>query len=1078
MFTFPKSPADGDLFEAVDGVFFQFDKRNNCWVRVDGAEALGLATPTKDGLMSPEDFNKLEALLIPPPQSTIKGEDCNVAFTEGQIRLTSTDDSLQVAPSLKLSGKNVPWNLHKNTAGYDFKLNVQDLLDEMQRTGKLTKVVIQGQQGRKGEKGKDGQDRVETGPKGLTGPAGKHAPYNGTLSAEPNDFQLIDKQANRAIVDVQTLTDETGNYLLATRANIGNPDACPTEVIPKSFISPWVVVLSKQESALVRTLTSTNDCNNPCTICVSTLHYVNLELVLDAVFERFLELIELMRLAKQDLVIAWLQTMITVFNEQKQALCCALENCKTAQRNASERRILESQRIQAAQADLSLVIDGQNDREVLDMDADKECTNDAVDPIIKRGVGCECLLEYVLDAKLHATDPSSQFKGRFPATVNTVVNNVYQTQRTGVLELHSEVMKPSFFQTDPAFATRSTETVNIIEVTSSAIPPEQLIYADTWVLNLRDFAAVVTPGRAGAGHIVLSAAIVQGGNIVGTGSLTLDLADLSSTTKIIPIAMTGLTIGAPVTLELAFSVDTFFTKNETAGLVSIDYVLGEVHLNGTGAQASIDMAIQSDWNEPNWTVDGQRPFSQNGYLQLSLPPGTYVAQIVDCCADMDGRNTWKGTVALEFNKTKEVTGADGSLTTDPLFTERETVFFPDMGTFNDNASARLAYLGQTVEFTHLGGQIRSWVVDPSVDPSDNAGQISVCIRAIECLEGGTGTGAAEVTGDVGAIYVYRFSINPLNLVGVIKPFTGDLDAITNYGFNEGSVDGENVKYGPVNGSMTGVRVLNESKSFFYHGPDGLSFYTVHGGTGTDKTNRISMGWGVVANSVPTEVKVSDDPGEVVQVQPDTYSAVWETGTYGSDGFVIGPLDLPSDGAGWNIGVRPDDMGSLQVWNVYSADGNVFTLYFDPTGLGNTFTNEEIVFSPIKSGCVMSYKEIQWLERGHRIGASCSCVVNIDGQDYIVVKRSLGTDITCGGGESLSNPCIAQYVTLGVGHPAIAWPTFNGEEFLGIPTSGGHGFTFDQTFSEKALAKIAAGEFTKVHGDPATNITFVLLPTAV
>lgn len=1071
MFTFPKNPADGDLFEAVDGVFFQFDKRNNCWVRVDGAEALGLATPLKDGLMSPEDFTKLESLLIPPPQSTIKGEDCNVAFTEGQIRLTSTDESLQIAPSLKLSGKNVPWNLHKNTAGYDFKLNVQDLLEEMKRTGKLTQVVIQGLQGRKGEKGQDGKNSVETGPKGDTGASGKHAPYAGTLSAEVNDFQLIDKQANRAIVDIQTLTDETGNYLLATRANIGNPDACPTEVVPKAFTSPWVVVLSKQENALVRTLASTNDCNNPCTICVSTLHYINLELVLDAIFERFLELIELMRLAKQDLIIAWLQTMITVFNEQKQALCCALENCKTAQRNASERRILESQRIQAAQADLSLVIDGQNDRQVLDMDADKECATDAVDPIIKRGIGCECLLEYVLDAKFHTTDPSSQFKGRFPATVNTVVNNAFQTQRAGVLELHSEVMKPEFFVTDPGFQVRTAETVNIIEVASSALAPAQSFYADTWLLQLNNLAAVVTPGRAGAGHIVISAAIVQAGDIIGTGSLTLDLADLSSTTKLMPIAMSRALTGIPLTLDLAFAVDTIFTKNDTNGLVSMDYTLGEVHLLGSSPQVGVDIPIQTDWNEPNWTVDGKKPFSQNGYLQLSLPPGDYVAQIVDCCADLDGRNSWKGTVALEFNTALEVTGADGSLTTDPIFTDREVMFFPDMGTFNDNASARLAYLGQTITFNHKGGQIRSWLVDPDLDPSNNSGQVTVCIRSLACVEGNGGTGTTPVTGDVGAIFVYRFSVNPLNLVGVIKPFTGDLDAIANYGFNEGSVDGENVHFGP-------HRSPNESKSFFYHGPDGLSFYTIHGGTGTAETNEISMGWGVIANSVPTEIKVSDDPGEVVETQPDTYSAVWKTGTDGSDGFAIGPLDLPSDGAGWNIAMRPADMGSIQAWNVLSADGNVFTLYFDPTGLKDTFTNEQIIFSPIKSGCVMSYKEIQWYERGHRIGAACSCVVNIDGQDYIIAKRSLGTDMTCGGGESLANPCLAQYITLGVGHPAIAWPTFNGEEFLGIPTSGGHGFTFDQTFSDKVLAKLAAGDFTNVKGDPAANIDFILLPTAV
>jgi hypothetical protein len=193
-------------------------------------------------------------------------------------------------------------------------------------------------------------------------------------------------------------------------------------------------------------------------------------------------------------------------------------------------------------------------------------------------------------------------------------------------------------------------------------------------------------------------------------------------------------------------------------------------------------------------------------------------------------------------------------------------------------------------------------------------------------------------------------------------------------------------------------------------------------------------------------------------------------------LVLGYFDNPVTGA-WQIAVTPTDMGIQQLWEAVSADGNRFALALRATGMGTTFASQQVIFTPIKAGCVMSYKQIQWLERGHRTGAACSAVVNIDGTNYAIVKRSIADDITCGGGESLSNPCISQYIAIGAGHPAIAWPTVNGEEFLGIPTSGGHGFMFDQTFSDKVLAKIAAGEMTNVTGDPAANIPFVLVATS-
>lgn len=1081
MFGFPKNPPDGMIFEAVPGVFFQFDKKNDCWVSVEGLSALGLATPTKDGLMSPEDLQKLNGLIIPPPQSTLKGEECKTTFTNGKVRLTSTDGSLSVSPNLQLLNKrgllNQPWFLHENTAGYDFKLNFDQLLADLKAAGRFTQVQIQGKQGLKGNPGQPGIDRLDTGPKGDTGTAGKNSPFQGVISTEPNALQLIDDNANRAIVDIQSVSGPDGNFLVATRANIGNPGACPQEVTPKDLTSPQVLVLNKKANALVHTLEQTNDCNNPCTVCVTSLHYVNMEMLLDSIFDRFMEQLAALKAAKEELATTWLQAMITVFNEQKAALCCALENCKSTQRNASERRYIEQQRIQAAQADQQLIIDGQNDHVNINMDPDKTCAVPAVDANVRRGVGCDCVLQYTLDGKSHATDPRGLFLERPPAIVDTSFRNAFITNQ-GILDIHYDLQKLPDSQisgtTDDESITRN------IVIQTGVKPPAESANISSWEIDLSRFSMAVNPVRTAQVNIVTVQAIIkQNGNVIGSFTGSSPLKTLADTT--LKLTQDGsadfgkaLDPNSPIELNLDVNANTVFTKGELTSLVSADVFIGSVNLIGTSTIATINIALQPDWTSNDWIVDNSTTSqgSGRGFVQLSLPAGSYVAEIIDCCVDTNNaRHLWKGTAAIEFNTINEVTGGGGTVAPDSEFTTRSTVMFPDLGTFNNNADARVKYLGSSISFTHQGGQIRSWIVDPDSIPSNNDGQITICIRPLQCVENLTGS----VPFDTGAIFVYSNTISPLTLIGVIHPFVGDIDAISNYNFNSPSApDAANIQIEP----ELCKQVVLTTKSFFYNGPDGLSFFTINGGSGVNaKINVVNMSFGAFGNSAPTRLLVSDDVLEAARVMPDTYNASWSIGTGGSDGLVIGYFDQPTNGGSWALAATPTDMGSTQLWECIGSDGNRFGLALDATGIKNTFAKQQVIFTPIKAGCIMSYKQIQWLERGHRTGASCSAVVNIDGTSYVIVKRSLADDTTCGGGESLSNACIAEYVAIGSGHPAIAWPTVNGEEFLGIPTSGGHGFTFDQAFSDKVLAKLAAGDYTNPTGDPVANIPFVLVATS-
>lgn len=1145
MFGFPKNPPDRMIFEASPGLFFQYRSDEDCWIRVDGLEVLGLATVTKDGLMSPEDFNKLNGLIIPPPQSTLKGEECKTTFTQGKVRLTSTDASLTVSPNLQLLNKQVgysqPWFLHENTAGYDFELNFDAILAALKQNGKFTQVQIQGKQGLKGDPGAPGINKLDTGPIGETGAAGKNSPYKGVISTEPNALQLVDDNANRAIVDIQAVSGPDGNYLVATRANIGNPGACPQEVTPKDIVSPQVLVLNKKENALVRTLQETNDCNNPCTVCVTSLHYVNMEMLMDAMFERFLEQLSTLKAAKEELATTWLQAMITIFNEQKAALCCSLENCKSNQRNVSERRFLEQQRIQASLGNQQLVVDGQNDKVNINMNADKSCVIELVDAKVRRGVGCDCMLQFTLNGKAHSTDPRGLFLEKPPAQVDLHVNNAFQTIKNGLLQIHSEMSSNTGDALGPGVPIITTRTIKVdtevnipLEAAGSSRtindnPPNPQNIPQTgvgvntvdpnvpwglpnvtfnpitgrpdasgggprtitlpaldpskWVITINNFSTIANPNHDGT--ISITVVLVQGEVTIATFQGTMPLAQIASQSITIPIQtfdQASLTSTAtilanqdiPITMTMNVDTSVTFADSEVITFVAADYTLGSVHMSnhndyvGEGS-VFVDLTLQESWDSNDWTVNdtATQQGSNNGFVQLSLPPGTYVAEILDCCIDMTStRHLWKGTAAIEFNTIDDVTAAGGTVGPDPNFTRRATVMFPDLGTFNNNADARTKYLGSSISFTHLGGQIRAWVVDPDGIPSNNDGDLTICIKSIQCIQDQTGS----VPIDPGAIFVYANAINPLNLIGIVRPFTGSLDAISNYGYDNVTLDAANVTYGP-------NRTVLVSKSFFYEGPDGLSFFTINGGTNQEIKNNIKMALGVFSNSTPAEAIVADDPEEVAKVGENSFNTNWTIGTGGSDGLVLGYFDKPTNGGNWMIAVTPTDLGIQQLWECVSNDGNRFGLALNASGVGTQFANQQVIFTPIKAGCIMSFKQIQWLERGHRTGAACSCVVNIDGTNYVIVKRSLDNDITCGGGESLSNACISQYVAIGAGHPAIAWPTANGEEFLGIPTSGGHGFMFDQTFSDRVMAKITAGEFTNVTGDPKANIPFVLVATS-
>jgi len=393
--SFPKNPSDGMLFERTQGDYYQYDGRTKSWVHVPGLDKqFELATPLKSGLMSSGDFEKLQGLLIPPPRTSLTTDDCKIKFERGIYGFRSSTGDLDIQYERTLVDKDeqgfpverrAVWKIHENTYGIDFRVNVDDLIEQLEGLGQLTYRKSIGPQGERGDDGEDGEDRIESGPKGEIGESGVNAPFPGSLSREPRDF--VTAEDNRGVVDLRIQRiSPSENYLVATRGNLGDPDFCPKFVESENLSSKWVVAIDDTPASrqilteCEKEICGVRNCTRDITttrisqvFCSSRLFYIDMTVIEDRIFNRFMELLLQMKETKEAVVNEYLGTLIRVYNEQKQSLCCAIENCESKRENARERRRIEDINVHAARDGLGIRIDGQNARQNVETNVDKDC---------------------------------------------------------------------------------------------------------------------------------------------------------------------------------------------------------------------------------------------------------------------------------------------------------------------------------------------------------------------------------------------------------------------------------------------------------------------------------------------------------------------------------------------------------------------------------------------------------------------------------------------------------------------------------------------------------------------------------
>lgn len=333
---FPENPQHGDLFELKPGLLYQWDARVNSWVQiVSSSVALELATPVRKGAMSSLDLKKLNRLVLPPPQSSLVGNDCIAPFQRGTIEFYSGDNFVDVQGNVDIRNidefgdeisESNPFHIHQHTYGFDFTLDLPRLIRELIERDQILLQGLPGDKGLKGEEGDPGIDEILAGPKGALGEQGNAPPCELTLDPEPVSAEKR-PGLKRALVNARILdhaTDRTKYILEFDRQVIGSEDASTTEFNARSSSSFWVLAVAS----------ITGD--------PQPVYYLDIEPIIDAVRQKFLSEVDRLKMGYEDIVEFWIQTMSDLFDEQKAALCCALEYCMSVRKSIDMRQHMES----------------------------------------------------------------------------------------------------------------------------------------------------------------------------------------------------------------------------------------------------------------------------------------------------------------------------------------------------------------------------------------------------------------------------------------------------------------------------------------------------------------------------------------------------------------------------------------------------------------------------------------------------------------------------------------------------------------------------------------------------------------
>ena len=333
---FPVDPSHGDIFELQPGLLFQFDGTINSWVKVvSSSVVLPLVNNRQAGAMAAIDLKKLNRLVLPPPQATIIGTDCVAPFQRGTIEFVSGDQFVDVKGNLDLRNidsfgdmisEEHAFHIHQHTYGFDFTLDLPRLVQELIRRDQIKLHGTAGLKGITGDEGDPGEDDILSGPKGLKGEQGLAPECDTSIDTEIVSAD-IRPGLKRALVAVRVIPNPTEAIKFSLefdRQVVGKDQATVDQFNVKQSKSFWVLAVASIAGI------------------PQPVFYLDIEPVIEAVRQKFLSEVNRLKQGYEDIVAFWIQTMSDLFDEQKDALCCALEFCTSKRKSVDLRQHMES----------------------------------------------------------------------------------------------------------------------------------------------------------------------------------------------------------------------------------------------------------------------------------------------------------------------------------------------------------------------------------------------------------------------------------------------------------------------------------------------------------------------------------------------------------------------------------------------------------------------------------------------------------------------------------------------------------------------------------------------------------------
>jgi hypothetical protein len=378
---FPTNPRHNTVFELKAGLYFKFDATLNAWIKVaSNTLVLQTATTINDGAMSALDLKKLNRLVLPPPFSSIIGTDCVAPFTGGNISMTSGDDFVGVDGNVSvqnvdsrgsLIAKDLPFQIHQHTYGFDFTIDLPNLVTELRARQQFNMTGKQGAAGQPGKDGIQGPSFILSGPPGKAGEDGEGPPCSLTigsddLAAQPHDGMTKGLVAVRMERDA---IDPLKYKLVFDRQTLGPTDYAADKFNVRSDTSPWVLAVAADNSSPDIT-SEIPECDRTIGTGPQKVYYIDIEPLVESIHRQFLKQADILKAGYENIVKFWIQTMSDLFDEQKAALCCALEHCLSVTKSNEMRQHMESTAAMAS-GSANIVLHSRNSNESVKISSTK-----------------------------------------------------------------------------------------------------------------------------------------------------------------------------------------------------------------------------------------------------------------------------------------------------------------------------------------------------------------------------------------------------------------------------------------------------------------------------------------------------------------------------------------------------------------------------------------------------------------------------------------------------------------------------------------------------------------------------------